>query len=77
MNNYTTPEEAKTEQEYNEAIENERAHKEHHRLMRLYYHGTSDSQKRYAAARLVNEYGEGDYTQYDAGEPPKGAEDYR
>lgn len=65
------PEQAKTENEYMDAIELEKATEEFNKLMNMATRGVSDGQRKYASAKLRGLYGVGDYLDQDAGEEPK------
>mgnify|MGYP001617001533 CR=1 FL=1 len=67
----TTPEQAKTEQEYLMAVETEKAEEEFARLGNMATRAVSDGQRKYAAAKLKGLFGVGDYVEADAGEAPK------
>lgn len=67
------PEDAKTEIEYLNAIETERAEEEFRKLINMATRGVSDGQRKYASAKLRGLFGVGDYLESDSGEPPKGA----
>ena len=67
------PEQAKTENEYMNAVELEKATEEFNKLMNMATRGVSDGARKYASAKLRGLYGVGDYLEADAGEAPKGA----
>ena len=65
------PEQAKTENEYMDAVELEKATEEFERLMIMATRATSDGARKYASAKLRGLFGAGDYLSADAGEEPR------